>query len=239
MRQLQESVQCYSKFEPSLSSSDSYVIRNPTTCESITGATRDEGTPFPMQILTNINDDMSCEVAFQDVTKRGTRDAKVTFAPPCFYSQCFRKNESEPFKIGLAILCVPVAPGKSRILLRPPFTPPKWLPSAVSHGLLNNFVDSDLWVHDLETFARGPGNAFYGRQLEREALASVSTAGGVGLKTAVKTLTSDTDDDREGGEEKGDREEQATSIKQAERLFFGQKAQAAASRYDKGKKHAT
>jgi len=114
---------------------------------------RTDGSPIPMEVIAD--NETTVEVSFEDVVRGKPRSGVVSFRAPCYYH--FRTySEEDGWKFGLIILTVPVRPGHSRVMItadRARFPP--WLPTWLLHSLSNRFVDTDVWLHDAERWARG------------------------------------------------------------------------------------
>ena len=121
---------------------------------------RSDGIPIPSQVITSEDNSTHCEVFFSDQVRGKYRNATVTFTAPCYFVLHVPKNNAK-----LIILCVPVAPGKSRVfvdfLSASRSTVAKFIPKWFTHGLLNRFLDSDLWLYDQERTMRNSRNKFY------------------------------------------------------------------------------
>lgn len=143
------------------------MVRSPWTAAHIPFAhhslqgVREDGSPIPMQILTDFEDSSLVEVRFEDKIRGKERVGVVSFAPPCYYHFRVRNTTEVEYKMALVGLAVPTTPGRSRLIfgINPSSTSgllskaPKWL----DHAFSNRFVDTDLWVHEQERNARLQG----------------------------------------------------------------------------------
>jgi len=127
---------------------------------------REDGSPIPMEIVAN--DAEKIEVAYKDIIRGKSREGVVSFIAPCYYH--FRLKDKG---IVLLILVAPVSPGLSRahLILNTPRALPKWIPTWLVHGFTNNFLDTDIWVHDQERAARGADSNLFSSPEERAKLA--------------------------------------------------------------------
>lgn len=99
------------------------------------------------------------EYDFEDVTKGKGRRGRLSFASPIHYSLYDNRtaSPSSPNTLHreLSLAVVPVQSGVSRFVM---WTKPvkNRFPGhqALRHGGLNAFLESDLWVHDVELYAR-------------------------------------------------------------------------------------
>lgn len=126
---------------------------------------RSDGSPIEMKALTDITNSTHLELKFKDKIRAKERTGIVSFRAPCYYHFRVPDNwrPAQWNKI-LTILCVPVSPGKCRVHLSLSFPPdkdgnrrnpiPSWVPLWLIHGRSNNFLDSDVWVHDQERAVR-------------------------------------------------------------------------------------
>jgi hypothetical protein len=118
-----------------------------------------------MKTLTDMANSTHVELGFKDVIRGKDREGIVSFRAPCYYH--FRvpdKWRAGVWNKILTILCVPIGPGKCRVHLSLAFPPdkdgnprkpiPSWVPLWLIHGRSNNFLDSDIWVHDQERTVR-------------------------------------------------------------------------------------
>jgi nitrite reductase/ring-hydroxylating ferredoxin subunit len=142
---------------------------------------RSDGSPIHMTVRAN--NDTHLEVAFRDVVRGAARNGVVSFSRPCFYH--FRTEQTgHPDKLGLFMLTVPVAPGKSRVLIVRPKLPlplPLWL----LHSLSSRFVDTDVWLHDIEMFGRAGIPLRSTPALAPQRFLPVATPGDASPKTAA------------------------------------------------------
>eukprot|EP01039_Chlorochromonas_danica_P009375 gene9375-10353_t len=142
---------------------------------------RKDGSPIPMQVTTDLEvNSTHVEVTFQDVIRGQRRDGYISFQPPFYYhfrtmtppqQQQQQQQEGEEkvaaattttaTRTPLALFVVPVAPGRSRVIISQLTLP--WirkLPKFLIHYMGMRFVDSDLWIHDQERAVRSLSNAF-------------------------------------------------------------------------------
>jgi nitrite reductase/ring-hydroxylating ferredoxin subunit len=122
---------------------------------------RSDGSPIPMTPLEASPGKV--EVGYSDVIRGKPREGVVSFVPPLYYHFRARRGGAEAgaaagaMRMMLLALCVPVRPGWSRIHLA--LAPgaklpiPRWL----LHRFSNDFLDTDLWLHDQERVGRGLG----------------------------------------------------------------------------------
>jgi len=116
---------------------------------------RSDGSPIPMTLLES--SPTMVEVAYSDVIRGKPREGVASFVPPLYYHFRAKRGAAGAMRMMLLALCVPVRPGWSRIHLalapgvRMPL--PRWL----MHKVTNNFLDTDVWVHDQERLGRGWG----------------------------------------------------------------------------------
>lgn len=127
----------------------------------------------PMQVVDK-SSDQACNVEFVDQVRGKRREGIMTFRPPGSYTLTVEQQ------IILYIFCMPVAPGRSRVILN---VYPKskngskifaLLPKWLLHLSSNIFLDSDLWVHDQELAARGvdPNKRFVQPPISKQVTAS-------------------------------------------------------------------
>ena len=142
-------------------------------------ASRSDGSPVPMQVLTSYSNASCLEVGFQDNIRGKDRDGVVSFTAPCYYHFRTRNSVTNVSTNNLNVVVVPIAPGSCRIFLDIPAMRkmrrrfPKWL----SHYLSNKFLDSDIWVHDQERTQRTNLNAFVPESNTRKQGEAVSVNG--------------------------------------------------------------
>ena len=125
---------------------------------------REDGSPIPMQVLTDLDKNAThCEVHFKDKIRGRYREGVVSFSPPCFYHFRTKRANSTDYKMGLVGLVVPTQPGKCRLIfgIKAAIPAIKHVPKWLDHVLSNRFVDTDLWVHEQELYARNRLNPFY------------------------------------------------------------------------------
>lgn len=112
--------------------------------------------------MSSLADKEKCVVGHTNTLHGKSRKDVVTFIPPAHYFFTDNHTSNGDLQIKLMISAVPIAPGKTRLLLTTPYKPfwrnlmPKWL----SHATLNRFLESDIWVYDIERFVRIPHNDF-------------------------------------------------------------------------------
>ena len=119
-----------------------------------------------MQLLTDILlNSTLIELEFKDVIRNTTREGIVSFQAPVYYhfrvKDIYREGIMNKL---LHVLCVPVNPGRCRVHLALDFRPnqhgerrrsiPSWVPLWFIHSRSNNFLDSDIWIHDQELNVR-------------------------------------------------------------------------------------
>ena len=98
------------------------------------------------------------------------RRGKIVFEPPCYF-QLYTSSpqQSDQWRFGLLVLCVPVSPGVSRVFVAP--SPgrkiPKLIPKWFLDSFTNRFLDTDLWIHDQERFVHLPTNSFQPEKASR------------------------------------------------------------------------
>jgi len=117
--------------------------------------TRKDAVPIPSEVTTSEENTTHCEILFSDQMRGKPRKSTVLFVAPCYFTLNILTTS-----VKLIILCVPVAPGKSRVFVDTagfPSSGPKWF----SHAFTNRFLDSDIWLHDQERLIRNPRNKFY------------------------------------------------------------------------------
>lgn len=140
---------------------------------------RSDGRPIPMSVLAN--NETHLEVSYLDVVRGKEREGVVSFARPCFYHFRTLDQITKESRMGLFMLTVPVAEGRSRLFItnNKPSSPSivlkifSILPVWLLHSLSNNFIDTDIWLHDAEMFGRTGG------PLTESAEASVPTNKGL------------------------------------------------------------
>jgi hypothetical protein len=106
----------------------------------------------PMEVVDQSTDEI-CKVDFVDQVRGKRREGTMMFRPPGYYTL------GGTYKKNLFIYCIPVSPGRSRVLLNvyPQKSSklmalfPKW----IGHIFSNIFLDSDLWIHNQELVVRG------------------------------------------------------------------------------------
>lgn len=111
---------------------------------------RSDGINIPMQVLTSIDNDEKLEIAFCDRIMGKMRDGIVSFTSPCYYHFRVEDDDGE-YKKQLMVLITPVSVGITRVHLafinnRILDIIPKWL----SHSFSNQFLETDIWLHDCE-----------------------------------------------------------------------------------------
>ena len=119
-----------------------------------------------MQLLTDILlNSTLIELEFKDLIRNTTREGIVSFQAPVYYhfrvKDIYREGIMNKL---LHVLCVPVNPGRCRVHLALDFRPnqhgerrrsiPSWVPLWFIHSRSNNFLDSDIWIHDQELNVR-------------------------------------------------------------------------------------
>jgi len=127
-------------------------------------AKRSDGSPIPMEILTDLQQNRThCEVSFKDTIRNRTREGVVSFIAPCYYHFRTRSSASNDFKLMLLALVVPTIPGQCRIMfsVNIPASISRFIPKWFEHTLSMRFLESDLWLHEAEVAARGRKNIFY------------------------------------------------------------------------------
>jgi hypothetical protein len=69
------------------------------------------------------------------------------------------------YYLSFLIICIPVAPGRSRIMIGSTLPPlPSWI-QWLAHAFTNRFLDSDIWIHDQEMYVRGQTNSYFPAQV--------------------------------------------------------------------------
>lgn len=102
---------------------------------------RSDGSPISSQLITSLDNNQTLSVKFQDIIRGKKRNGVVTFNSPCYFT--LHNND----KLALVILCVPVAPGRSRIFVAPlpgrkiPKFIPKWF-----RILLQFYLESESFL---------------------------------------------------------------------------------------------
>ncbi|CAM9560429.1 unnamed protein product [Chrysoparadoxa australica] len=123
---------------------------------------REDGSPISMQLLSS--NSTAVEVAFQDKVMGRKRDSRWAFRSPCLFSFLERDTAeaNSPYVTLLALLCVPVRPGASRVFLtyQPDWTMYGKLPIWKRHALTNSFLNTDIWLHDAELVHRNQGKSY-------------------------------------------------------------------------------
>lgn len=114
---------------------------------------RTDGINIPMKVITDMNDDSKLEIQFRDRIRGKMRDGVVSFTNPCYYHFRIKDNKTKKkdYKIELMVLITPVSPGNSRVHLafmnsNIPNKVPKW----ISHSFSNQFLETDIWLHNCE-----------------------------------------------------------------------------------------
>ena len=123
---------------------------------------RDDGSPIPMQVLTSYDNATMLEVGYQDEISGRKRDGVVSFTAPFYYHFRTKNFKTNVTSKNLIAVVMPVSAGKCRVFFE---LPPvrklrKKFPDWVLHYFSNNFLDSDVWVHDQERFQRSGKNIF-------------------------------------------------------------------------------
>jgi phenylpropionate dioxygenase-like ring-hydroxylating dioxygenase large terminal subunit len=147
-------------------------------------ASREDGSPLPMTLLTSYDNATHLELGFKDVIKGKTGDGVVSFAAPCFYHFRTRNNVTNLWTKNLIAVVSPISPGKCRLFLElPPLRKLRGkFPTWFLHTLSNRFLDSDIWIHDQERVQRS-GDNFYSEKkiMDPEAVSQT------GKKYVMKT----------------------------------------------------
>jgi len=114
---------------------------------------REDGSPIAMKVLES--DERSLVVSFEDKIRGKRRKGRAVFEMPCHYY--FQTKDAEdalgPEKVGLCMFCIPVSPGRSRLIIPTYKSSPQFLrkfPLWASHIMSNKFIDTDAWLQDCE-----------------------------------------------------------------------------------------
>jgi phenylpropionate dioxygenase-like ring-hydroxylating dioxygenase large terminal subunit len=150
---------------------------------------REDGCPIPMKVLTSYDNTTHLEIGYQNnINGKPPRDGIVSFTAP-FYFHYRTKNPVEKlYSKTMNALLIPVSPGSCRLFLDiPPIRKfngkiPQWL----LHTKSNDFIDTDVWVHDQERTQRSGINSFLPQNTEQDD--TISLVG----KKYVLTTQSDT-----------------------------------------------
>lgn len=112
--------------------------------------------------ISSLTDKQKCVVGHTNVLHGKPRKDMVTFIPPVHYFFQDNHTRDGSYETKLMISAVPISPGRTRLFLTAPYKPfwrnllPKWM----AHAAFNRFLESDIWVHDIENFIRKPHNVF-------------------------------------------------------------------------------
>lgn len=109
-------------------------------------AVRSDGCIIPMKMKTNTFKKL--EIYFEDVIMGKDRRGILCVTRPCSYNFRTFDNVTNKLDTKLKIFFVPVHEGLSRIFMIPPFS--KKMPTVLSHWLSNKFLNTDIWLHDVE-----------------------------------------------------------------------------------------
>jgi phenylpropionate dioxygenase-like ring-hydroxylating dioxygenase large terminal subunit len=119
---------------------------------------RDKGCPIDIKLLTDINNNNSFSILFQDTNENNSaREGLMTFNYPCHYYLTQTQPKSS-FLHGLHIFFVPIKEDYTRIFIKYKFNEKSrifkimnLIPLWYRHILTNNFLDSDsLILHKQE-----------------------------------------------------------------------------------------
>lgn len=106
-------------------------------------ATREDGCPIPMKLINN--NYLGLSLNFEDQIRGKERKGQLSFTRPCAF------NYKVDGQMMLVIFAVPVEEGLSRVFMVPPI-PLKT--HVLSHIFINKFLDTDIWLRDLEVTLR-------------------------------------------------------------------------------------
>ena len=98
---------------------------------------RSDAGPVPMKILSEITNNNQCEVEFQDIVRGKPRQGIASFQAPCTYHFRVRNPETNTYKIGLIIHCVPIEMGKCRAITCVKKSSPSLSASSTSSSITN------------------------------------------------------------------------------------------------------
>lgn len=111
--------------------------------------TRDDAMPIDTKLL--VSNHTHVELSFKDVTRAKPREGIMSFQRPFRYHFRIKKNETGTYEPNLIIYTIPVKAGKCRVIFRD-FKLPLPLPKFLLHLGSNQFLNSDIWLHDVERY---------------------------------------------------------------------------------------
>ena len=147
-----------------------YLVENfmdpahiPWAHHSLQGTRNDSNV---MNIKPLYNNETHCEVNFDQISAKKTRDGIASFISPCYYHFRTKINQTNPesdYRINLLTLVVPITEGRCRIfatLLPGQNFALNKLPRWLLDDFFNKIFESDIWVHTQEKIARGFKNEY-------------------------------------------------------------------------------
>ena len=124
---------------------------------------RSDGLPIPMDLL--VANETHLEVSYTDQVRGKKREGVVSFARPSFYHFRTKDAVTGEWRMGLFMLTVPISAGRSRLFIT--YSKPSkpsllstifgLLPVWLLHSFSNQFIDTDIWLHDAEVYGRKAG----------------------------------------------------------------------------------
>ena len=105
---------------------------------------RTDGSPIATKTLYPLFDKTRVGISFTDIVRGKQRTGQITFEPPCYFS-LHTAVPGQETKFGLLILCVPVAPGKSRVFVAP--SPGRKIPKFVPQWFMIRFRTDFRYRH--------------------------------------------------------------------------------------------
>ena len=125
---------------------------------------RSDGCPIDIKQTSDPFNSQLFEIEFRDIVRGKSRLSCTTYMAPSIFSlrsiylnnnTAMQSNEDLKSKMSLVLLVLvaPIAPGRSRAFLSVSLGRPRKLPLGLRipkwfiHGILNKFLDSDVWIH--------------------------------------------------------------------------------------------
>ena len=101
---------------------------------------RSDGSPIPMKLEKS--DESGIKVSYSDKIDGEKRIGTVEFCRPSYFCGTINNQNF------INIFMIPVKSGRSRIFLAEPYFPR--IPKFILHQRINNFLNTDLWLHNAE-----------------------------------------------------------------------------------------